>query len=284
GSAPAFWPWNTALRRWIDQAGHDAVAAVAGSWAADLANVFPVLRDCMPELPPSESWESPGARFRLFDLVGRFLAAVARSSGVRVVLDHIHWADRPSLKLLEFVADDLADARLLVVATYRDTEVQPGDAVARTLSRLVRAPSTCQLALGGLSPSDCARWISLTGTRGDSRALGQALHRETNGNPFFIGEIVHLMAAEGALRTAWATDMPHGVRQVVARRVARLGEDCHTSLGVAALYGQSFEAEVLAEVIGHPLRADHLACAVRDRILVEVAGRPGHYQFAHALI
>src|SRR5262249_57061210 len=55
GSAPAFWPWSTALRRWIDQAGHEAVAAMAGSWAADLANVFPVLRDCMPELPPSES-------------------------------------------------------------------------------------------------------------------------------------------------------------------------------------------------------------------------------------
>src|SRR5262245_9738137 len=64
GSAPAFWPWNTALRRWIDQAGHESVAEAAGAWAGELANVFPVLRDRLPDLPPSESWESAGARFR----------------------------------------------------------------------------------------------------------------------------------------------------------------------------------------------------------------------------
>src|SRR5262245_53383268 len=242
GSAPAFWPWNTALRRWIDQAGHEAVAAVAGAWAADLANVFPVLRDRMPELPPSETWESPGARFRLFDLVSRFLAAVARPSGLVVVLDDLHWADRPSLKLLEFVTGDLADARLLVVATYRDTEVQPDDAVSSMLSRLVREPSTRRLAVGGLSPADCARWIALTGTRGDSRALGEALHRETNGNPFFVGEIVQLLAGEEDHRTAWEAHVPHGVRQVVARRLARLGDDGRATLAVAALCGQSFDA------------------------------------------
>src|SRR5215475_5811534 len=78
GSAPAFWVWNTALRRWLDQVGPDPVAAAAGTWAAELSHVFPVLRERLPDLPPTGRWESDGARLRLFDLVSRFLAAVAR--------------------------------------------------------------------------------------------------------------------------------------------------------------------------------------------------------------
>src|SRR5262249_2652529 len=136
GPAPAFWSWNTALRRWMDQVGDAAVAAAVGSWGADLALVFPVLRDWMPELPPSESGKSDGARFRLFDIASRFLGALARPAGLVVVLDDIHWADGPSLKLLEFIAADLADMRLLVVATYRDTEVRREDPFSATLSRL----------------------------------------------------------------------------------------------------------------------------------------------------
>jgi hypothetical protein len=284
GSAPAFWPWNAGLRRWIDQAGHDAIAEAAGSWAPELAHVFPVLRDRIPGLPPSESWESQGARFRLFDLVSRFLAAVARPSGLVVVLDDLHWADRPSLKLLEFVTADLVDAPVLVVATYRDTEVQSEHPLFPTLSELTREPSTRRLSLAGLTPSDCARWITLTGTQGDPAALGEALHRETNGNPFFVGEIVHLMAGEGHLRTDWAPRVPQSARQVIARRLERLGEHCRASLGVAALCGDTFDAGLLADILEDTLPADHFARALRDRILVEVEGRPGHYGFAHALI
>ena len=289
GSAPAFWPWNTALRRWIDHVGHDVVAAAAGSWAGELAHVFPVLRDRIPGLPPSEGWESAAARFRLFDLVACFLDAVARPTGLVVVLDDVHWADRPSLKLLEFVAQNLSDARLLVVGTYRDTEVQqPDDAFFATLSALVREPATRQLAVGGLLPEDCARWVAHSGAQGDSATLGEALHRETNGNPFFVGEIVHLLAGEKSLRKGWEQRLPHTipqtVRQVVARRLERLGEACRTTLGVAALYGDRFEAGLLSDIVGDPIPADHLARAVRDRIVVEVEGRPGRFRFAHALI
>jgi AAA ATPase domain len=243
GSAPAFWPWNTALRRWIDQVGHDAVAAAAGSWGAELAHVFSVLRERMPELPPSASWESDGARFRLFGLVSRFLGAVAKPAGLVVVLDDVHWADRPSLKLLEFIAAELTETRLLVVATYRDTEVQQEDPLFGTLSRIARAPSTRRLLVRGLSPADCARWIALTGAQGDAAALGEALHRETNGNPFFVSELIHLLADEDDLGTGWAAPrVPHGVRELIARRLDRLGDDCRATLAVAALFGDTIDA------------------------------------------
>ncbi len=277
GSAPAFWPWNAALRRWLDQAGDAAVATAAGAWGGELAHVFPVLRERLPELAASETSESDRARFRLFDIVSRFLAAVAKPAGLVVVLDDIHWADRSSLKLLEFVAAGLGDTRLLIVATYRDTEVERDHPLSSTLSSLVRESTTRRLWLRGLGPEHCARWLASAGAHADVAGLADALHRETNGNPFFVGEIVQLLIAEETLRT-----VPSGVREVIARRLARLGEICRDTLAVAALLGDTIDVGVLAEVMDGHVPADDLARAVHDRILAEVG--PGRYAFAHALI
>jgi hypothetical protein len=283
GTAPAFWPWNVALRRWIDQVGPEPVVAAARPWAADLAHVFPVLREHV-DVAASEWRDTDGARFQLFDVVSRFLAAVAKPAGLVVVLDDVHWADQASLKLLEFIASDLADTRLLVVATYRDTEVERASPFFATLSRLAREASSRRLIIGGLTPAHCARWIALAGVRGDAEALGTALHRETNGNPFFVGEIVHLLAGDDDLAADEDLQcVPSGVREVIARRLERLGADCRTTLAVAALAGDTIDAGIVGEVLGDGAMTDHLERAVRDRILVE--GRtPTEYVFAHALI
>jgi tetratricopeptide (TPR) repeat protein len=285
GSAPAFWSWNTALRRWVDKRGYEAVVAAAGSWGPELAHVFPVLRDRIAAPPASTTAEWDRARFRVFDIVSRFLAAFAAPAGLVVLLDDLHWADLPSLKLLEFVAADVHDTRLLVVAAYRDTEVQREDPFSETLSRLVREPSTRRLLVNGLSPADCARWVGLTGVEGDAAPLGEALHRETNGNPFFVGEVVHLLADEGSLRTGFSPErVPHGAREVIGRRLDRLGSDCRAVLDVAALFSDTIDARLLEEVLDDPTAADHLARAQRDRILVEVDGQRRQYAFAHALL
>lgn len=279
GSAPAFWPWNSALRRWIDRVDADALAAAVGPFGPELAHVFPALRDRLPDLAAGDGSESERARFRIFDLVSRFLAAVAKPAGLVVVLDDLHWADRSTLKLLEFVAADLSNARLLVVATYRDTEVGSDDPLAATLSCLARESSTRRLMLGGLSPEQCSRWLASTAPNRDVAALGEALHRETNGNPFFVGEVAQLLAAEERIES-----VPHGVREVVGRRLARLGYDCRATLAVAAVSGDAIDPELLEHVLDGVAPADHLAAAVRDRILVEAEGGRRRYRFAHALI
>jgi hypothetical protein len=285
GSAPAFWPWNTALRRWIDRAGRDAIARAAEAFPSELAHVFPVLRETDSALAiPAIGDSDRGARFRLFDVVSRFLVSIAEPDGLVVVLDDLHWADRASLRLLEFVAAGAADTRLLVVATYRDTEVRREDPLFATLSALGRAPSTRRLLIGGLSPEHCARWVDPTGTRCDAAALGDLLHRETNGNPFLVGEIVQLLTSEGEIDgEAIAAALPHGAREVVARRLDRLGAACRTTLAVAALLGDTIDASILTEIVD-PAADDHLDLALRDRILGEGEDDSGRYRFAHALI
>ncbi|HZR80810.1 MAG TPA: AAA family ATPase [Candidatus Binatia bacterium] len=285
GSAPAFWPWNAALRRAIDKLGPEKFASAAGPWASDLAHVFPVLRDRDPALLQSASWESDRARFRLFDIVSRFVAAVAKPAGLVVVLDDVHWADRSSLKLLEFIAADAHDSRVLVVATYRDTDVQPDGPFAATLSRLAGEPSTRRLSLGSLGREDCARWVSFAGCESDAAVLGDALYRETGGNAFFVAEIVQLLTSESDPGTAWdAQRVPHGVREVIARRFEQLCGDCRTTLEVAALFSDDVDVQLLAEVLDEPATLDHVGRAARARILVPSEEHPERYDFAHAVL
>ena len=77
-----------------------------------------------------------------------------------VVLDDLHWADRASLLLLEFVTRELADSRLLVVGTYRDVEVDRRHRLSSTLAELYRQPVTSFLPLGGLDQDEVSRFIS----------------------------------------------------------------------------------------------------------------------------
>ena len=156
---------------------------------------------------------------------------------------------------------------LIMLAHYR---LRPDDVLAGTLSRLVREPATRRLLVGGLPPAHCAHWIASIGTRGDAAALGEALYRETNGNPLFVGELVQLLAVEPDLASGWdRLRVPHGVHEVIARRLDRLGPECRATLATAALLGDSFDGTVLAGVLGDVSPRAHLTRAVSDRILVE---------------
>jgi hypothetical protein len=279
-AVPAFWPWSTALRRWMDRVGEAVVAAAAGPRCAELAHVFPVLRDRIAGSASTETGKPDGSRFHLFDVVTRFLGDVARHAGLVVVLDDVHRADRSSLELLEFIATDLTDLGVLLVATYRDTEVEREHPFAGTLARLACEPSTRMLPVDGLAAQHCARWLTLAGAPGDAATIGDAVRQETNGNPFLVNAVVRRLTAEGGD----ACRLPDAAREEILRRLDRLGDDCRDALAVAAIFCDVIDARMLAEVLDGAAAADALARAVRDRILVDAEGGPGRYRFAHALV
>ena len=125
GGAPAYWPWVQALRPYLRETDREVLRAQLGEAGADVAAVLPEVRDLLPDLPPPTAVESEGARFRLLESVASFLRNAASATPLALFLDDLHAGDASSLLLLRFVAGQLAGAPILIVGSYRDTEVGP---------------------------------------------------------------------------------------------------------------------------------------------------------------
>jgi tetratricopeptide (TPR) repeat protein len=228
------------------------------------------------------------ARFRLFDAMAASLRSAAADTGLVVVLDDLHWADRASLLLLEFVARELSDSRLLLVATYRDVEVDRHHRLSGTLAELFRQPVTSCLALGGLDQGQVRRFIANVAGIDPPAALVTALHGQTEGNPYFVSELVRLLVAENRLEASGllAGGVPEGIRHVIGRRLNRLPDAVNASLAVACVQGREFDLDVVARASGLPADEvlDALEEAMDARLVTEAGTRPGRFRFAHALV
>ncbi len=287
GGAPPYWPWVQSLRAYVRETEPDAIREQLGAGAADLAQLLPELRKLFPRLPELPAAESEGARFRLFEAASSFLRNAARARPLVLVLDDLHAADEPSLLLLRFLARDIADSQLLVVTAYRDADPTLRDPLTSALAELVREPHTAQIGLAGLSDVDVAEYIELSTGIEPARRLVQAIHAETEGNPFFIAEVVRLLEAEGRIAEADAhLRIPPGVRAVIGQRMGRLSDRCRTLLVPAAVIGREFGLDALALLSELPRDEllDVLDEATAERVVGDVPGSPGRLRFSHALI
>ncbi|HEX6677882.1 MAG TPA: hypothetical protein VF486_23065, partial [Actinomycetes bacterium] len=203
-----------------------------------------------------------------------------------LVLDDLHWADLPSLRLLGFVASGLGRVPALVLATYRDGEVRAGHPLTETLARLARELAVQRILLGGLTEPQVASLLAgATGAAVPDR-LSARLHRRTGGNPFLLGELVWLLGVEGGLAEAAGSEVPATVREVVGERLARLPGEAAEVLTVAALAPDVFEVDTLAVVTGLPGERvlELVEAALAARVVVEHPERRGGWRFAHDLV
>jgi DNA-binding SARP family transcriptional activator/tetratricopeptide (TPR) repeat protein len=288
GGAPPYWPWVQALRTYLEQSEPAALRSQLGTGASDLAQLLPELRDPFPDLPEPPTLEPESARFRLFEAVSAFLRRVGQARPLVLILDDLHAADEPSLLLLQFLARELEESRLLVVGACRDVDPIPKGPLRTALTELAREPVTRSLALAGLGEREVARFIELTSGEAPSEELVATIHEETEGNPLFVGEIVWLLAAEGGLADAEAPRLaiPQSVRDVIARRLRHLSEECNRLLVLASVLGREFALDALARLAGvsGDELLEELDEAMAARVVADVPGDPGRLRFAHVLI
>jgi DNA-binding winged helix-turn-helix (wHTH) protein len=288
--APAFWPWVQILRASLARSG----ARHAGTPAAtEIAAVLGELQGSGERAGHPSAREAEQARFRLFDRLTAAMGQLAERQGLVVVLDDLHWADEATLGLVAFLARDLSERRLLLLATYRDVDVHRGHPLGTLLGRLAREPSCERVALRGFASDDTARLIAGVAGAPPSAAVAAAVHDMTEGNPFFIQEVVRLLASDTLTSedtSALPLLLPQSVRDAIGRRLDGLSQPCNTLLRVAAVLGRDFSTGVLARVT-EQTQADvleQLSEAVRARVLDEARGRdgdaPGSYRFHHSLI
>jgi tetratricopeptide (TPR) repeat protein len=287
GGAPAYWPWVQALRPYLRELDPDQLHARLGSGAADIAQLFPELRELLPALPEPPAPESVGARIRLFDATVAFLDSIARERPLVVFFDDLHAADEPSLLLLRFVAREVVGTRLLLVAAYRDVDPTLRDPLRTALSELVREPLVRRISLGGLPYDDVADYIATVASVSPEARAVEAIHSETGGNPLFVGEIVRLLDSQGRLSAPIdALEIPPEIREVIGSRVARLSESCQELLSLASMLGREFGVDVLQRLSSFPHEKlyDALDEAMTERIIGEVPVHPNRLRFTHVLI
>jgi DNA-binding SARP family transcriptional activator len=282
-------PWVDMLRPRLERLADPQLAALAGPEAADLARLLPELRDRLPDLPTAPAGDPETERRRLFVAVEHLLGRLAGGGPVLIVVDDLHWADRSSLLLGRYLARQPRLGPVLLVGTYRDTELGPGHPLPDLIADVERYRPVPRLRLAGMDEREVAALIgSWHGSEVEDNAV-RAIREETRGNPFFVKQLVrHLEEAGGGadLAVGEGPAVPAGVRDVIARRIARLPDQAGEVLRVAALIGRDFDYELLARVVDLPEEQllDVLDAAVRGALLAEVPSAPGRYSFAHALV
>ncbi|MGH9010207.1 MAG: ATP-binding protein, partial [Acidimicrobiia bacterium] len=230
-------------------------------WAAPVAQLVPAVRDVLPHVAEAMPLQADEERFRLLDAVSQLLVERSVRAPLLVYLDDLQWADRGTIAMLRHVCRVARRHRLLVVGTYRDVEVDAGHPLTDTLRALRREAEYEDLRLGGLGSESTAELLGALGGHDVSEKVGSAWARETDGNPFFIRELLRHFIEVGKLFQdqdgRWTTErplrdlgIPPGVKDVVARRLSRLSEPAQKLLGVAGAFEGPFNFELVATVSG----------------------------------
>ncbi len=221
--APPFWPWVQSIRSYVQTTESEMLARELGTGAADIAEIIPEIRQKLPELEPPQPLEPEQARFRLFDSITTFLKNASERQPLMLVLDDLHWADTPSLLLLEFLARQIARNPILVLGCYRDVELSRRHPLSETLAHLSREPVFLRAPLRGLNLEDTGSFIQAATSVQPSPALVETVYSHTEGNPFFMEEVIRLLSDRELASQQIGDSMriPEGVREVIGRRLNR---------------------------------------------------------------
>jgi DNA-binding CsgD family transcriptional regulator/tetratricopeptide (TPR) repeat protein len=295
-------PFAQALELLVNVVDPAELAPALGSAGGELTRLLPDLPARIPDLLPPAPADPDTERHRLHSTVVDLLDHVSRRRPILLVIEDGHWADAPTLLLLRHLAHTTWSGRVLLFATFRDTEADVPEALALTLADLRRAEDVVRLHLGGLSGEEVGEFIRRNAAVGEiERAdevaqIAQAISDLTAGNPFLVCELwrslleTQVVQLTGdALRVAGPlSDLvsPEGVREVVSERLTRLAPTTSDLVELAAAAGGEFEVELLSRgsAMGDRELISSLDEASRSGIIVELPGRRLAYRFTHELV
>ncbi|WP_300018376.1 BTAD domain-containing putative transcriptional regulator [Pseudonocardia sp.] len=257
-AAPALWPWTQVLRALGSEVGTQPPLGTAG--------------------------DSDARRTELFEQISGALVTAAASGPLLVVLDDLHGADPLSLHLLRFLVGRIGAVPVLVIATLRESAEERTDALVHTLADLARERAVTRVALDGLHAAEVQELLAARGL--PDPTLADELRVRTEGNPFFLVELIELLRSERRLDARPGTaDIPASVRDVLERRLGRLPADTRALLTLAAVVGREFPLDVLeaaAEVDGEQI-VGLLEAAVITGVVLE-QGTGWAWRFSHDLV
>lgn len=293
GDVGAYAPFVEAITDWLRATPVAEVTRALGTEASVLGRVAPAVHRVLTDVPELADLGPDEAEARLNDAIGQVFTRLTETHPAVLLLDDLHWADAGSIALLRVVARKATGIRLLVIGTYRDTDLDRRHPLAEALPVLRREVEPTRLVLEGLPTESVHELLERLADHEVPMAFASMLADQTDGNPFFLREMLIHLTEVGALRFEeglWtasadiANAIPEGVREVVGRRLSQLSAPTQKLLEIGAHFEVSFPLDVAAEVakVGEDEALDAIDEALQAQIVLatEVFDR---YAFSHAL-
>ncbi len=293
-------PWIEVCSQLVEHAPQELLNSHVERHKGELGRLARNLERRAENVPEPKTSDPETERYLLFSAVAGLLQEITESVPVCVVLDDLHWADGQSVVLLKHLVRTVGQGSLQVIATYRDSDLGKDHPLVAVLADLWAVEGVHRIGLHGLGPDEVAQIMTAVAGHeldDDSLALAGEIAEETDGNPFFVGEILRGLSESGTLTFDEATGrwsvnrsaaiaLPESVREMIERRVERLGDEALEVLRHAAVIGRVFDVELLESMLDTDEGAllDHLEAAVAASVLSESTERVGQFRFAHALI
>ncbi len=271
-----------------------------GYVVSDLAKITPGLEWLQPETSPRQVLDALAEQQHIFESIFTWADALSRLNPLLLFFDDIHWGDSATLLMIRHLAHRLENQRVMIILSYREIELRDDELANHILHELLRDHLARRVKLTRFTPEQTGLMIAtmLTPAGSIDPELIDAIHRETEGNPFFIEEVCKTLLEEGLLcfeRGEWVSPgieditIPQSIRLTVQSRLSRLPEDAQDVLRLAAVIGREFEFNILVKACekGEERIIECLEASEKAQIIRELKkGGPENVTFAfeHALI
>jgi hypothetical protein len=258
GAVP-YQPWSDIIREYVRWAPPLLMFKAVGAFAPELAKLVPELGEKLGTIPPSPSVPNVQQHVRLFEAVTQFFVNISKEVPLVLFLDDLQWFDDASMELLHHMARAINAERLLVVSAYRDLELEGRRSLYHTMAEINRERLFYALPLKRLASSEVFQMVQQTLGEKVPSELPDLVYAKTEGNPFFVEEVLRSLVEEGAVypvEKGWGVKdlsqvhVPRGIKEVLEKKLECLDEEsCHV-LSAAAVIGREFSFPVLREVTG----------------------------------
>jgi tetratricopeptide (TPR) repeat protein/predicted Ser/Thr protein kinase len=295
--SPPYVPFIEMLEHTARVAPKETFRLALGDAASEVAKLMPELRRMYPDIPPAIQLPPDQQRRFLFNAYRDFIERGAKVTPIIYVFEDLHWADEPTLLLLQHLGQALSTTPMLIIGTYRDVELEVTRPFAKTLETLLHQKLATRISLRRLTVGGVEGMLAAMSGQKPPASLARVVFEETEGNPFFVEEVFRHLSEEGKLfdeagqwRPGLRVDqlqVPEGVRLVLGRRLDRVGGDARRVLTTAAVIGRTFNLHLLEELENQ--QPDQVLNAIEEAerahlVFAEPEGRDTRYRFIHELV
>ena len=285
-------PFVEAFRRWVREQADDAVLREhLGDAAALLSKLAPEIEirigpfPTRPTLPPHEE------RLLFFDAVVQVFAHLARQGGLLFYIDDLHWADASTVWLVGHLLRNLREARVLIVSSYREIELDRTHPLAKALVDWNRERLMTRMVLRRFGAAETRELLEALLDEKVSEEFAGAVHRETEGNPFFVEEVLKALIDQGSVQRKsgqWMQGeiadlvIPQSVKEAIGSRLDRVSPGCNEILRAAAVVGKTFSFDEVVAAVGSE-NEEALLNALDEATAAQllVAERGDRFAFTH---